>query len=100
MSVVSLHFLLIWVLSSPRGVSNKYDHLETLALNFDTGFQWSADALSSLVFPNVCHLSLSFPEDNYESDSDVPTLLQWLKELLNGIEYQANVENYVLSIWF
>ncbi|CAM4821710.1 unnamed protein product [Rotaria magnacalcarata] len=56
------------MLSLLPGVSNRYDHLETLALNFSTDFQWSAEALSLFVFPNVCHLSLSFPEDYYEYD--------------------------------
>ncbi|CAF4892153.1 unnamed protein product, partial [Rotaria magnacalcarata] len=56
------------MLSLLPGVSNRYDHLETLALNFSTDFQWSAEALSSFVFPNVCHLSLSFPEDYYGYD--------------------------------
>ncbi|CAF2070533.1 unnamed protein product, partial [Rotaria magnacalcarata] len=56
------------MLSLLPGVSNRYDHLETLALNFSTDFQWSAEALSLFVFPNVCHLSLSFPEDYDERD--------------------------------
>ncbi|CAF3659303.1 unnamed protein product [Rotaria socialis] len=38
------------------GVSNRYDHVETLVVNFSTDFQWSAEALSS------------FPEDYYEYD--------------------------------
>ena len=45
--------------------------------------------------------SLSFISiKSYKITCKVPTLLKWLKEVLNGIEYQANVENYVLSIWF
>ncbi|CAF4427155.1 unnamed protein product, partial [Rotaria magnacalcarata] len=80
------------MLSLLPGVSNRYDHLETLALNFSTDFQWSAEALSLFVFPNVCHLSLSFPEDYDERDSLLPKdyLIQLLSSPTNLTKLQLH----------
>ena len=52
------------------GTFDRYNHVETLTLNFHTNFQWFNGTLSSFVFPNVCHLSLLFPNDDYDSDRD------------------------------
>ncbi len=47
-----------------------YDHIETLSLHFHTTFQWLDRTSSSLIFPNVCHLSLWFTDFYSECDSD------------------------------
>ncbi|CAF3229150.1 unnamed protein product [Rotaria sp. Silwood2] len=64
---LSLDEELLWL---PSRIFNRYNHVEILTLNFGSTFRWFNKGLPSFVFSNVCHLSLWFTNDYYESDSD------------------------------